>query len=203
VTPVTRRVGTIVVVGLLTGVITQLAQGVLPDGASAVANTISPWLLIAFLLGSTMPDRRWAAAAGVAALVLALVGYYGTIQIRFGYGGGTGSLLFWSIGSLVGGVVNGVAGREWRGGPPRHRAAAIGLMAAVFIAEGLYLSRIRPELVAPGVGFIVAGAVMPLLLGRSWTERATGYVATLPALLLGGLGYVVFLTLNDITAGIA
>ena len=200
--PVARRVATIVAAGLVTGVVTQIGQGILPEALAPIANTISPWLLVAFLLGSTMPDRRWAAAAGVVALLLAVVGYYGMIQLRFGYGGGTGSLVFWTIGSLVGGVVYGIAGREWRAGPSRFRAAAIGLMAAVFIAEGLYLSRIRPELVTPGIGYIVVGVAMPVLLGRSWPDRARGYVATLPALLLGALGYVVFLALNDITAGI-
>ena len=62
-----RRLATIVAVGLATGALTQLGQGILPGDWSQAANAISPWLLVAFLLGSTMPDRRWAGVAGIGA----------------------------------------------------------------------------------------------------------------------------------------
>jgi len=104
------RVGLIAAVGLLAGVATQLGQSLLPDGVSQAANSISPWLLVAFVLGSRMPDRRWAVLAGFGALAFALLGYYGMVQLRFGYGGSTGALVLWGIGALVGGPVLGVAG---------------------------------------------------------------------------------------------
>ena len=184
-----RRVVLVVAVGLLVGVLTQLGQGLLPDGWQQVANAISPWLLVAFVLGATMPDVRWAAGAGVAALVFALVGYYGLVQLRFGYGGSTNALLLWTTGAFVGGSVYGVLGRWWRVGGPWQRAAAIGFLAAVAIAEGVYLTRILPT-PAVGAGFIVAGLVIPLLAGRSWVDRMRGYAAAVPALGLGALGYL-------------
>lgn len=190
-----------VVVGFATGALTQIGQGALPDGWSQAANAISPWLLVAFLLASTMPDRRWAVVAGIATLLLALVGYHGMVQLRFGYGGGTGALVFWTLGGLVGGFVYGLAGHGWRFGGRWVRAAAIGLMAAVFVAEGLYLMGILPD-PAVGCGFIVVGAVVPLLLGRSWPDRMWGYLAVVPALALGAAGYVVFMLVYGITAGI-
>ena len=200
--PVVRRVALIAGVGLATGVLSQLAQGSLPGGWSQLGNTISPWLLVAFALGSTMPDRRWAVGAGVVALLLAVVGFYATTTIRFGIGGGTGSLVFWGIGALVGGSVFGAAGHAWRTSPDvRLRALAIGLVAAVFIAEGLYQSQVVPAS-AVGPAFVVVGAVVPLLIGRTWTDRLGGYVATVPALAMGALGFVVFLRLADWTAGI-
>src|SRR3712207_5879827 len=61
-----RDVLVVVVAGLATGILTQLGQGLLPDGWRQIANAISPWLLVAFLVGSRMADVRWAAAAGVA-----------------------------------------------------------------------------------------------------------------------------------------
>ena len=108
------RVGLIVAVGLLVGVATQIGQSLLPDGVSHAANSISPWLLAAFLLGSRMPDRGWAALAGSGALAVALVGYYAMVQLRFGYGGSTGALALWGIGAIVGGPVFGVAGWTWQ-----------------------------------------------------------------------------------------
>ena len=200
--PTARRVGLIAVVGLATGILSQLAQDLLPEGWSQIGNAISPWLLVAFLLGSVMPDRRWAAGAGIAALLLAVVGFYATTTIRFGIGGGTSALVFWTIGSLVGGSVFGVAGHLWRtSGDLRVRAGAVGLVAAVFVAEGVYLRGILSD-PAVGTGFIVAGAIVPLVLGRSWPERALAYLAALPWLVLGALGYVVFLAIYDRISGI-
>ena len=88
---IVRRLGIITVVGLATGTLTQIGQSTLPDGWSQAANAMSPWLLVAFALGAAMPDRRWAAVAGVAALLLSLVGYYLMIELRYGYGGSRGS----------------------------------------------------------------------------------------------------------------
>jgi hypothetical protein len=196
-----RRLATIVAVGLATGALTQLGQGILPGDWSQAANAISPWLLVAFLLGSTMPDRRWAGVAGIGALAFALVGYYGMVQLRFGYSGAPATLLFWGIGALVGGVVFGLTGHTWRTGSHRWRALAIGLVAAAFIAEGVYLLNIRPEVLV-GFGFMIAGAIVPIVLGRSRADRLGGYVAIVPALALGALGYVAFLALYAVTTGV-
>ncbi len=193
------RLGLVVVVGLLIGVATQIGQGILPDGLSQAANAISPWLFAAFLLGSRMPERRSAAVAGIGALVFALVGYYAMVQLRFGYGASTNSLLLWGIAALIGGPVFGVAGWTWRFESGWRRAGAIGLLAAVPIAEGLYLSRILPE-PAVGAGFIVVGLLIPLAFGRTMAERGRAYVGVLPAMALGALGYIVFLWLATLTS---
>jgi hypothetical protein len=191
------RLGLVVAVGLLVGVATQIGQSVLPDGVSQAANAISPWLLAAFLLGSWMPDRRWAAAAGFGALVFALVGYYGMVELRYGYGASTGSLVFWGLGALVGGPVFGIAGWSWRFDQGWRRAGAIGLLAAVAIAEGIYHVRILSN-AAVGLGFVVVGLVVPLLFGRTVGDRWRAYVAVVPALALGAVGYIAFLGLDTL-----
>ncbi|HYH91691.1 MAG TPA: DUF6518 family protein [Candidatus Saccharimonadales bacterium] len=191
----------VVMVGLATGVLTQLGQGILPDGWSQVANAISPWLLVAFFVGAALPTVRWAAVAGIAVLLLALVGYYAMIQLRYGYGGSTGSLVLWGIAALAGGPVFGAAGHWWRGPKPWLRAAALGLAGAVFVAEGVYLMLILPE-PAAGIGFALVGLVLPLLLGRSWMDRRRGYLAMVPALALGAAGYVALIAVYGITASL-
>jgi hypothetical protein len=173
----------------------------LPEGWSQAANAISPWLFVAFLVGSAMPDMRWAMGAGVATLALAVVGYYGMVQVRFGYGGSTGALVLWSVASLAGGIVFGGAGRWWRDSRPWRRAVAIGLVGAVFIAEGVYLTRILPE-VAVGIGFALVGLAAPLVLGRSWPDRARGYLAIVPAVGLGALGYLALNVFYAFTSGL-
>jgi Family of unknown function (DUF6518) len=198
---IARRVSLIVVVGIATGALTQVGQSVLPDGWSQAANAISPWLFVAFALGAAMPDRRWAVVAGVAALILSLVGYYLMIELRYGYGGSRGSLLLWGTGALVAGTVFGVAGQWWRRGGPWQVAAAIGVLAAVFVAEGIYQIGIQPD-AAIGAGFVVVGLIVPLVLGRSWGERGRGYLALVPALALGALGFVALFAFASLTAGI-
>ena len=191
----------VVVVGLGLGVVTQILQSVLPTGWSQVFNAISPWLLVAFFIGSSMPDRGSAVVAGLATLVLALVGYYATTQLRYGIGGGTSSLIFWGLGAAVGGPVFGLAGHTWRTGEHRYRALSLGLLAAVFIAEAGYHLLVLSE---PGVaiGFAIAGLLVPVVLGRSREDRLGAYVAAVPALALGAAGFVVFLWLYDVTARI-
>ncbi len=196
------RLGLLVlVVGLAAGVVTQVAQSVLPTGWSQAANAISPWLLVAFLVGSVMPARPSAALAGAATLVLALVGYYATTTIRYGIGGGTGALVFWGLGALVGGPIFGLAGQAWRRGPDRSSAGALGLLAAAFVGEGGYHALVLSE-PNVGVGFAIAGAIVPVAVGRTRGERVGAYVAAIPALLLAAIGWTVFLWLNNVTAGL-
>jgi hypothetical protein len=195
------RLGLVAAVGLLVGVLTQIGQGSLPDGVSQAANSISPWLLVAFLVGSRMPDRRWATAAGFGALVGALVGYYGMIELRYGFEASTGSLVFWGLGALVGGPVFGVAGWSWRFDDGWRRAGAVGLLAAAAIAEGLDLVRILPD-AAVGLVFVGAGLLVLLVFGGTVADRSRAYVAILPALALGAVGYVAFLWLDTLRANL-
>jgi hypothetical protein len=190
------RLALIVAAGMATGVISQVLQSILPTGWSQVGNAISPWLAVAFLLASRMPTRAWAVAGAVTALAIATATFYVVTTLRYGMGGGIGATVLYGTGSLAGGVVYGLAGYEWRHGPHVRRAVAIGLLAAVFVAEGLYQAWIQPE---PwiGVGFVAAGLLVPLVVGRSRPDRLGGYVAMVPCIALGALGFLVFVWLGE------
>jgi uncharacterized protein DUF6518 len=189
---------TIVVVGIGLGVVTQLAQGLLPTGWSQAANSIAPWLLVAFLVGAAHSRWRSAAVAGGATLLLALVGYYAMTLLRFAIGAGP-VLVFWIIGAVVGGPVFGTAGWAWR--RDRRPALALGLLTAAFIAEaGFHLVVLAEPPVA--AGFALAGLLVPLVLGRSRAERIDAYLWAIPMTVLGGLGFGAFLVLYGIITGI-
>ena len=175
--------------------LTQLGQGLLPEGIHQLANSISPWLSVTFGVGYLAQARGTAVFAGWLTLVMALVGYYGMVFLRYGYTAGTGALLLWALGAVLGGLVFGAGGWYLRNGSQRERALATGLLTAVWIAEGAYLLFILPN-AAIGAGFILVGLTVPLVIGRSARERAWSYVAAAPFLALGVVGYVAFTLLS-------
>ncbi len=65
-------------------------------------------------------------------------------ELRYGIGAGTGSLVRWGLGALVGGPVFAIAGFAWRREAVAQQAIALGLLAAVFIAEGVYQAGVAP-----------------------------------------------------------
>ena len=83
---IARIVGIALLAGLVAGAVTQLLQGILPAGIGSIANSATPWLAVGFGVGSTAPSWWLAAIAGAVTLLAALVGYYGLVQLRFGYG---------------------------------------------------------------------------------------------------------------------
>ena len=199
---IARTVGIAVVAGLVAGAVTQLLQGILPPGIGSIANAATPWLAVAFGVGSTA--RRWwlAALAGAITLLAALVGYYGLVQVRYGYGVELrGTVLLWLIAAIVGGPVFGVAGRWWRGDGPWRRAIGPALLGASAMAEGVYLAGI-PTVASAGPLFVVVGLSIPVLLGRRRDDRIRGLVLLLPCIALGAAGFVATIGLNGLLVGI-
>jgi Family of unknown function (DUF6518) len=178
-------------VGACVGVTTQVLQGVLPGETNWAANSLSAWLVVAFGAASRAPRVRSAAAGAVALLLTALVGYEVVVEARFG--GGWGPLVsFWAVGAIAGGLVFGPAGWAWRGGGRWAKATGVGLLAALFIAEGVYLSSILTDRTV-GVVLVVIGFLVPLVLNATWRQRGTAYLVLLPSLALGAAGYAAML----------
>jgi len=184
-----RRFALAAAVGLLLGVATQLGQSLLPAGVGQLANSISPWLTVAFFVGAFQVRPRNAAGAGFVALAMALVGYYAMVFVRFGYATVGSTLALWTIGALAGGLVFGPAGYYWRGGTFRARTIAVALLGAAWVAEAGYLALVL-QMTEVAVGYAVIGLAVPLLLGRTGRGRIMAWAAMVPAVLLGALGFV-------------
>ena len=175
-----RQAGLVVVAGLATGVLTQLGQGILPEGWSQAANAISPWLLVAFLVGSTMSTCLVRRSPGSACSLLALVGYDLAILVQYGYGPSLGPRVLWGTGAIVGGLVFGTAGRWWRAGRIGSAPWGSGCSSRSSSRRGSTTrssSRTRPS----GAGFVIVGLLVPLILGRSRDDRIGAYVAAPPS----------------------
>lgn len=197
-----RSAGTVlalaVVVGAGWGAVTSGLQTVLPAPWSALANSVTPWVLPSFLVGAAA--RRWQVAllAGVVVCLGEVAGYYLLSTVR-GFGVGAGEVVLWSATAVVGGPLFGVAGWLWRRGPlTRWRWPALGaaLVAAAFLAEAAayqhYLDYTGQAVLFAVLGVVVlllgAGASGPLG-GRSvrWgvSAAAAWLLVALPAGLLG------------------
>ena len=183
--------------GLMVGILTAVAQGPLHGEWNALANSGAVWLLPAFFVGSFMPNDRWAAWAGIGMLVGAVVGYYASVPLIVADASWSSrSVAIWAGAAIVAGSVYGVAGRWWRSRGTRARVLALGLLGGAFLAEGV--SRLvqihdRPA----GWAMVAAGCLLPLVLGRSNTERLLGILVTVPVALLTigayGVSNLVFL----------
>lgn len=178
-------------VGLGVGVATQLLQGVLPGGTNWAANSLSAWLVVAFGVASRAPRVRSAAAGAVALLLAALVAYEVVVEGRFGTGWGS-LVSFWAAGAIAGGLVFGPAGLAWRHGGRWARATGVALLAALLVAEGVYLSAILVDRIV-GIVLVGSGLAVPLILNPTWRQRRTAYLVLLPCLALGAAGYAAML----------
>jgi len=161
------------------------------------------------LSGSGFWAALWGSRSGKIGVILvgitllgALVGYYGLVAIRYGYGPSlSGAVLLWLVAAVVGGPVFGVVGAWWRGPDAWRRAVGPALLGASAIAEGVYLSGIEP-VAAATPGFSAVGLALPVVLGRSREDRVRGLVALVPCLGLGAAGFVATLALYGVLTGV-
>ena len=94
----------------------------------------------------------------------------------------------------------GIAGRTWRVGTPRLRAVALGLLVAVFVAEGAR-DALLLDYPIDGTLFIIAGLLLPIVLGRTREVVGWAYLAAVPIVGLGALGYLAFSGLYGLITG--
>ena len=175
-------------VGLATGALTLLGQAVLDGDWERLANSGAIWVTVAFAVGAVMVSDREAVAAGMACLLLALVGYQ-IAALAAHASLGSSAVVIWSGTALVGGPVFGLAGHRWRTDAGWTRVGAIALLGAVFVAEGTNTLLRIPDLARAGWVEVVIGLGVPIALGRDRRERAAGLALLVPLSLLGLLVY--------------
>lgn len=83
--------------------------------------------------------------------------------------------------------------------PPAARGGA-GLLVAVFVAEGARNALVLSYPI-DGAMFIIAGLLLPLILGRTREVVGWAYVAAVPMVGLGALGYLAFIWMYGLITG--
>lgn len=154
-----------VVLGLGWGAATSYLQTVLPDPVAGLANAVSPWLVVPFVVGARSRTRGLAVAAGLLACVLQVAGYYATSHLR-GFGVSTGTVVEWAAVGVVGGPVFGLAGHLWRTASGRLRGLGAALLVAVWAVEAVVGYGIRLGYVDDAVVFGAVAVTLLLTVGR-------------------------------------
>ncbi|GAA4753133.1 hypothetical protein GCM10023328_40430 [Modestobacter marinus] len=177
----------VLVVGAGGGVLTEWAQGVLDDPWAMWANSIAAWCLPAFLVGALARRPGTAVAAAVATEFL-LVGSYYAAQLVQDLPVRSSVVGIWLVGGVLAGAVFGTAGAWWRRGDVPGATVGAALISGVLVMEGCYRAQAFPWQGASGVVMAVAGAVLALLLGRTWRQRAQVLGLLVLVVPLGWLG---------------
>ncbi|MCD0484043.1 DUF6518 family protein [Streptacidiphilus sp. ASG 303] len=185
--------------GILLGILTNLAQGWLPNPWNQLANSGAVWTAVAFASGALAARRMPFSASVVAGLcseVCLVVGYYGYAELgRDGMGDLSYPFLWLGMAFLVGPLF-GAAGSWWRrGSTGSRRVTGPLLLAGVFGAEGLdYVFDLHYA--AQAWACLAVVLLVPVLMLRTARERLT---MLLGAVLLSLLTYAtVFIGLQHL-----
>ena len=177
-----------VAVGLAAGALTLAGQKLLAgSGWFILVNSASPWLMVAFAVGTRAPGRWWTAAvAGALTQAGVVVGYYATARLS-ALPVAWSSVLIWVATGVVAGPMYGAAGAAWRDRRILLRVAALGLLGGVWVQDGIHALRLATDVASPsgpgvvaGWSAIAVGALLPLIAGRSTRDRLLGLLATVP-----------------------
>jgi hypothetical protein len=176
-----------VAVGLLVGAVTSGAQTVLGDSPFvAVANSVSPWVVSSFLIGSLIRTRATAAGLGVVSCVSEVAGYY-LIAAARGFEVGVPHVEVWLVLAVVGGAVFGLAGQSWKWASHRERGLGAALLVAVCALEALYYALVL-HYAGEAILFAVIAVVLWVLLGLRHRQHQQVLLWLLPAAGLGAVG---------------
>ncbi len=169
-------------VGLSIGALTSYLQSILNSPWSSLVNSVSPWLLAAFIVGALSNRLGRALEFGFLVTFFELVGYTITASLR-GYPTGLAITLFWALSAFVGGPVFGWAGMLWARGSKSRNALGAAILAGAFLAEGTVAYAIRLGYAQSAVLFWSLGVATLLILGvakRNLKTAALWLAVTLP-----------------------
>ncbi|MGN7190325.1 MULTISPECIES: DUF6518 family protein [unclassified Curtobacterium] len=187
--PAAARVTMALAAALLVGVLTSFGQAV--QAFAVAANSAAPWFGVAVLLCLLARVRTGRVALplamllGVVLLELMHVGYWAATNLR-GYPDVLSPTGFWVVVGVPAGLLAGGVAVALRVGGPVVRAGALGVVAAVFVGEGVRaLHSVATAETLPGwiaqvvIGMVVLGVAV-------WTAPST--TARTVALVTGVVG---------------
>jgi hypothetical protein len=155
------RVAVVIVVSFLSGMLTFVAQGLLPDAVRSFANSASGWTFVTVLVLAWARVRTaFAAVLGAASFVLLTLGYSASAQVQnLAYD----PTLFVVVGLLVGPFI-GIATSWLRAESAWRAAAGTALLSGIGLGEGAYGLTTVADTTSPVYWTLIAVAALVLLV---------------------------------------
>ncbi len=128
-----------ILVGFAIGLLTAIAQYVLPDSIEQIANSGAMWVIIAFVVGRYAPSLVMAILAGTLALFGELAGFY-AIAWRLHLAITPLWVVFaWGVVAMIAGPILATGGYVSRTKDGFTRLLGMSTLGATFVGEGLFL----------------------------------------------------------------
>lgn len=187
------------IIGFIVGILTVIGQAYLPGSLNSLANLGPVWLLAAFFV-SAMGDRVWKSmVAGWLCLTGMVGGYYWFESVWNHHAFGIGRwMMVWLLIAIVAGVIFGYAGYLWRHRDHRWHCLGSALLAGVFLTDGINMLihyESYSHMIPVPVTEIVVGALLILALERGKRDRMRAYLALVPVVVVGLIGYAILFML--------
>ncbi|MET7669382.1 DUF6518 family protein [Micromonospora luteifusca] len=200
-----HRVLTVVVCGVLLGVVDLLLQRSLPYPWANLANSSAVWAVGAFAIGWWLrADWRRSVFAGIVLLVVAVEAYYLAAVVLMNDSAQnlwSPTTIAWLFFGVLAGAFFGAAGGLSHHGQPRLRAIAMAMPGAVLLAEAATLvkrgaepgrgSHYRTDSLQTAVIEAVLGVTLILLVARTNRVRLQAIAAATVLALLGFAAYTI------------
>jgi uncharacterized membrane protein YeaQ/YmgE (transglycosylase-associated protein family) len=126
-----------VLVGGITGAITEWSVLHLPFSLEPLSNSAAPWVLVAFVMALTARTITGSLLLAVASLVAEVLGFYIAEAAR-GWAVSGHQVVFWSVVSVVVGPLVGLAASWLRRGSQKAAALGAGIIGGLLAGEAVY-----------------------------------------------------------------
>ncbi|MFD6509947.1 DUF6518 family protein [Bacillus sp. NPDC060175] len=181
-----------IIVGITFGILTVWGQRILPGHWNSLANLGSVWLVPAFFVGSFSLSKRIAMISSTVSLFGMVLGYYGYAIIIQNVAHSIYFISAWTVCSVVGGVIFGIAGFLWRDTVNPYHKFGSALISGVFITDGLHMMLNFTDyshMLSVAYTEIIVGIVFIIILERSYENRRSSFLTVVPITILGLIGY--------------
>lgn len=180
-------------IGITVGILTVIGQAYLPGNLNSLANLGPVWLLPAFFV-SAIGDRVYKSmVAGWLCLTGMVGGYYWFESVWNQHAFIIGRWMHIWLGiAVLAGAIFGTAGYFWRHREHRWHCLGSALFASVFLADGINMLihyGSYSHMIPVPVTEIAVGALLVFILERNKRDRIRGYIAIIPVVAVGLIGY--------------
>ena len=159
-----------ILVGFAIGLLTAIAQYVLPDNIEQIANSSAMWVIIAFVMGRYAPSLVMAILAGTLALFGELAGFYAIAWRLHLAITPLWVVVAWCAVAVMAGPILATGGYVSRTRDGFTRLLGISTLGATFIGEGLFLFlAIDPAPKKVLALWLAIAAIITVIL--TWRER--------------------------------